>query len=80
MRYHIIMNICIDNMFSKGLDHSKDRIIFSNEVSKEEHLRRSQLADLCLDTYAVNGHTTTMDMLWAGTPVITILGPTLVSR
>jgi hypothetical protein len=33
---------------------------------KEEHVRRGQLADICLDTPLCNGHTTGMDVLWAG--------------
>lgn len=34
------------------------RIIFSNVAAKEEHVRRGQLADVCLDTPLCNGHTT----------------------
>jgi protein O-GlcNAc transferase len=36
------------------------RIIFSNVAAKEEHVRRGQLADVCLDTPLCNGHTTGM--------------------
>lgn len=56
------------------------RIIFSNVAAKEEHVRRGQLADVCLDTPLCNGHTTSMDVLWTGTPVITLPGETLASR
>ncbi|XP_047496022.1 UDP-N-acetylglucosamine--peptide N-acetylglucosaminyltransferase 110 kDa subunit-like isoform X4 [Penaeus chinensis] len=56
------------------------RIIFSNVAAKEEHVRRGQLADVCLDTPLCNGHTTGMDVLWAGTPMITLSGETLASR
>lgn len=56
------------------------RIIFSNVAAKEEHVRRGQLADVCLDTPLCNGHTTGMDVLWAGTPMVTMLGETLASR
>lgn len=59
---------------------SSNRIIFSNVAAKEEHVRRGQLADLCLDTPLCNGHTTGMDVLWAGTPMITLPGETLASR
>ena len=38
------------------------RIIFSNVAAKEEHVRRGQLADVCLDTPLCNGHTTSMDV------------------
>jgi len=47
---------------------------------KEEHVRRGQLADVCLDTPLCNGHTTGMDVLWAGTPMVTLPGETLASR
>lgn len=43
-------------------------------IFQEEHVRRGQLADLCLDTPLCNGHTTGMDVLWAGTPMITLPG------
>ncbi|XP_046372037.1 UDP-N-acetylglucosamine--peptide N-acetylglucosaminyltransferase 110 kDa subunit-like isoform X1 [Haliotis rufescens] len=59
------------------------RIIFSNVAPKEEHVRRGQLADVCVDTPLCNGHTTGMDVLWAGTPMVTfpgMTGETLASR
>ncbi|KAH8234496.1 hypothetical protein KR026_001186 [Drosophila bipectinata] len=59
---------------------SPDRVIFSNVAAKEEHVRRGQLADICLDTPLCNGHTTSMDVLWTGTPVVTMPGDTLASR
>lgn len=55
-------------------------IVFSNVAAKEEHVRRGQLADVCLDTPLCNGHTTGMDVTWAGTPMITLPGETLASR
>ncbi|KAK7922900.1 hypothetical protein WMY93_009802 [Mugilogobius chulae] len=56
------------------------RVIFSPVAPKEEHVRRGQLADVCLDTPLCNGHTTGMDVLWAGTPMVTMPGETLASR
>jgi len=50
------------------------RKIFSNLADKEEHVRRGQLADVCLDTPLCNGHNTSMDVLWSGTTVITLPG------
>ena len=44
----------------------KGSIVFSNVAAKEEHVRRGQLADVCLDTPLCNGHTTGMDVSWAG--------------
>jgi len=56
------------------------RIIFSDRLPKSEHLKRLSLADLGLDTYSINGHTTTADTLWAGVPVITTPGKHFASR
>merc|ERR1712122_461224 len=55
-------------------------IVFSNVAAKEEHVRRGQLADVCLDTPLCNGHTTGMDVLWAGTPMVTLPLETFASR
>ena len=57
-----------------------DRVIFSPVAPKEEHVRRGQLADVCLDTPLCNGHTTGMDVLWAGCPMVTLPLETLASR
>lgn len=56
------------------------RIIFSDVAAKDEHVWRSQLADICLDTLICNGHTTSADVLWAGTPIVTLPLETLPSR
>merc|ERR1712168_925648 len=61
-----------------GLKNGK--IIFSPVAPKEEHVRRGQLADICLDTPLCNGHTTGMDVLWAGCPMVTLPKETLASR
>jgi len=59
---------------AQSLGLSSGRILFSNVAAKEEHVRRGQLADVCLDTPLCNGHTTSMDVLWTGTPVVTLPG------
>lgn len=65
---------------AQSLGLGPNRILFSNVAAKEEHVRRGQLADVCLDTPLCNGHTTSMDVLWTGTPVVTLPGETLASR
>lgn len=59
---------------AQALGLGPGRILFSNVAAKEEHVRRGQLADVCLDTPLCNGHTTGMDVLWAGTPMVTLPG------
>lgn len=49
-----------------------DQIIFTDVAMKNEHIRRSVLADVILDTPLCNGHTTGTDVLWAGVPMITL--------
>lgn len=56
------------------------RIIFADRKPKAEHLARMQNADLFLDCFAVNAHTTAIDALWAGLPVITVAGNHIISR
>lgn len=48
-----------------------DQIIFTDVAMKSEHIRRSSLADLFLDTPLCNAHTTGTDVLWAGLPMVT---------
>ncbi|XVF30952.1 hypothetical protein REPUB_Repub16aG0103500 [Reevesia pubescens] len=49
-----------------------EQIIFTDVAMKHEHIRRSALADLCLDTPLCNAHTTGTDVLWAGLPIVTL--------
>lgn len=63
---------------ARGVD--PDRLVFGRSMPKDRHLARAALADLALDTRIYGGHTTTSDMLWAGVPVITLLGNHFASR
>ena len=56
------------------------RLIFAEGRPQPEHLARLSLADLALDTFPCNGHTTTSDALWAGVPVVTLQGEAFASR
>ena len=57
-----------------------NRIVFAPKARYADHLARAQAADLALDTFPYNGHTTTSDMLWAGVPVLTKKGSHFASR
>ena len=56
------------------------QIIFSDVAPREEHVKRGFLADLFLDTPACNAHTTACDILWSGTPLLTLSGVKMASR
>jgi predicted O-linked N-acetylglucosamine transferase (SPINDLY family) len=57
------------------------RIIFAQRVElMADYLARYSLADLFLDTIPYNAHTTAVDSLKAGTPVLTLMGQSFASR
>lgn len=56
------------------------RLIFAEIMEKPEHLARMQNADLFLDTLYCNAHTSAIDALWAGLPLITMAGQTYSAR
>jgi predicted O-linked N-acetylglucosamine transferase (SPINDLY family) len=48
------------------------RLAFAPRMKLEDHLARHRLADLFLDTTPYNAHSTAIDALWAGLPVLTM--------
>ncbi|WP_164661712.1 glycosyltransferase family 41 protein [Tropicibacter sp. Alg240-R139] len=64
--------------FNRGIDPM--RLVFANRMPASDHLARHRLADLCLDTFTVNAHTTASDALWAGVPMITKPGQQFAAR
>ncbi|HEY3718603.1 MAG TPA: tetratricopeptide repeat protein, partial [Roseiarcus sp.] len=57
-----------------------NRLVFAPVIKSADHLARLRLADLCLDTTPYNAHTTASDALWAGLPVLTMLGSSFAGR
>ena len=57
-----------------------NKIIFSKRIEFDLNLSRIEKADLFLDTYPYNAHTSARDFLWAGVPVLTLCGKTFASR
>jgi predicted O-linked N-acetylglucosamine transferase (SPINDLY family) len=63
----------------RGVD--PERLVFAPHVpSMAEHLGRQSLADIYLDTWPYNAHSTTCDALWSGVPVLTCAGESFASR
>lgn len=56
------------------------RLIFAPRVAFADHLARHRLADLFLDTFPCNAHTTASDALWAELPLLTCAGNSFASR
>ena len=57
-----------------------NRLIFAEHTGLDAHRARLQAADIGLDSFPYNGHTTTSDALWAGVPVPTYYGRHFASR
>ena len=63
---------------ARGVD--PDRLVFAAQLPHAEHLARMRHADLFLDSFTCNAHTTASDALWAGVPVLTCAGSAFPAR
>ena len=57
-----------------------ERLVFAGRAEEAEHLSRHRLANLFLDTLPFAGHSTAIDALWAGLPVVGCTGTGFASR
>jgi len=65
--------------FELGVD--PNRIVFAKRLEKlEDHLARYSLADIFLDSSPYGAHTTALDSLKSGVPVLTLMGKTYAGR
>jgi len=63
---------------ARGVDPA--RLVFAPWAPPAAHLARLRAADLFLDCFACNAHTTASDALWAGLPVLTRPGRSFIAR
>jgi protein O-GlcNAc transferase len=72
----------VENLKKEAQKRSIDphRLVFADRLEMSEHLARHRQADLFLDTFPYNAHTTTSDALWSGLPLITLKGRSFASR
>jgi len=63
---------------ARGIDPA--RLVFAENRPHGDHLARHRHADLFLDTFAYNAHTTMSDALWSGLPAVTRLGRQFAAR
>ena len=57
-----------------------ERIEFVSRQTRRQYLESYHRIDLGLDTVPYNGHTTSLDSLWMGVPMVTLVGRTVVGR
>ena len=57
-----------------------ERLCFAPMLPLDQHLSRLACADLYLDTWPCNAHTTAGEALWVGVPVVTVIGETFAQR
>jgi protein O-GlcNAc transferase len=63
---------------ARGID--PERLVFADKMALPDHLARQRCADLFLDSFHCNAHTTASDALWTGLPLITKLGASFPAR
>ncbi len=63
---------------ARGVDPT--RIEFRDKRPREAYLQLLREADIALDPFPFNGHTTTCDLIWMGVPVVMLAGQTYASR
>ncbi|HVF62635.1 MAG TPA: tetratricopeptide repeat protein [Casimicrobiaceae bacterium] len=63
---------------ARGIDPT--RLVFATARPNADYLGLYARADLFVDSWPYNAHTTGSDALWAGCPVVTIAGDTFASR
>jgi predicted O-linked N-acetylglucosamine transferase (SPINDLY family) len=68
----------INEALKKGV--SSERLVFGEYLEPDEYLARYKICDLFLDTFPYNAGTTASDALWAGLPVLTMMGESFASR
>jgi protein O-GlcNAc transferase len=72
----------VANLRKAAQQHGVDpkRLIFAARTSLPEHIARQGLADLFLDTAPYNAGATALAALWAGVPIVTVMGDQWVGR
>jgi predicted O-linked N-acetylglucosamine transferase (SPINDLY family) len=67
-----------DRLAKEGI--APQRVEFCEPLPRREYLELYRGVDLGLDSFPYNGHTTSLDSLWMGVPVVTLMGERAVSR
>jgi predicted O-linked N-acetylglucosamine transferase (SPINDLY family) len=70
----------LESFRQSGLVDTEARIDFVAKCDRREYLELCHRIDIILDTFPYNGHTTSLDALWMGVPVVSIAGTMPVGR
>jgi predicted O-linked N-acetylglucosamine transferase (SPINDLY family) len=68
----------VDFLAQQGV--APHRVEFVRPRPRKEYLELYHRLDIVLDTFPYNGHTTSLDALWMGVPVVSLCGEQPVSR
>lgn len=63
---------------ARGVD--PERLLFAGRIGYDQYFSRLALADVFVDTWPYNAHSTAADALWAGVPVVTLAQNSFASR
>ncbi|TYQ27094.1 hypothetical protein PseudUWO310_16350 [Pseudanabaena sp. UWO310] len=76
---NLLQNFFYELATSEGVDLDQLKFLpFSS--SEAEHRANLAIVDVVLDTYPYNGATTTMETLWFGIPMVTLVGEQFSAR
>jgi predicted O-linked N-acetylglucosamine transferase (SPINDLY family) len=73
-----LQRLILERFGARGV--SANRVRFVSHQRRDKYLQTYCDIDIVLDTLPYNGHTTSLDALWMGVPVVTLAGPTVVGR
>ena len=74
----IVADNLIQQAEAQGVN--RNRLVFCERIPRARHLGRHRLADLFLDTLWCNAHTSALESLLAGLPLLTCAGQITASR
>lgn len=59
---------------------TEDRVEFVEVQPRKQYMESYHRMDVMLDSFPYNGHTTSLDAMWMGVPVVSLAGEQIVSR
>jgi protein O-GlcNAc transferase len=74
----LVWDRVVNRLIERGI--SADRLEWVGHQTRHDYLQLYNRLDIGLDTLPYNGHSTSLESLWMGVPVITLPGSTVVGR